>query len=62
MLNPMELLGIVLGVFGGFIISVPEWFEKHVFCCWFRNRDQGGWQEGKQVEDSIEVSLDHESP
>ena len=35
MLNPMELVGLVFGLYGGLEMAIPEFFEKRLFCCCF---------------------------
>ena len=38
MLSFMELIGLLLGIYGGLILVIPEVFEKYCFCLCIRRR------------------------
>ena len=33
MISPLELIGVIFGMYGALIISNPQFFELNCFCC-----------------------------
>ena len=38
MLSSMELIGLLLGTYGGLVLVIPEVFEKYCFCLCIRRK------------------------
>jgi drug/metabolite transporter (DMT)-like permease len=38
MISPLELIGVILGMYGVIFMTFPEFFEKFCFCCCFKKK------------------------